>query len=409
MKPPLRAGDLARSMAGVSAAEPVILAIRPSLWIIITDQWRRLAALAIAGILLFWLTPAVNVLWYNRLIGVLLVVAVVWLVLAFWSWSVRLYVLTPARVIAVSGVLRRVIVEAPLARLQQITVVKTASERTVAVGTVIVETAGSGLGVVELFGVPRPERIASIVRAAARQREGRGRSSDALGDVEASGVARVSNGTIKHDPGKHHPGVLVLGLAGGIGAGKSAVAAALARLGCVVVDSDLESRAALDRPDVRARLTQWWGEGVLDAGGMIDRKKVAEIVFRDPDQRRRLEELVHPIVRQNRAGIVKRAAASGAGVVVVDAPLLFEAGVDKECDAVIFVDAPLEVRARRVQETRGWTLEELERREGAQLATEEKRRRSRYVIANHGAAGELEALAGRVLRQARADFGLSGG
>ncbi len=199
-------------------------------------------------------------------------------------------------------------------------------------------------------------------------------------------------------------GAGVIGLAGGIGAGKSAVARVMAELGCVVSDSDALARAALERDDVRAQLVSWWGEGVISTDGKVDRGAVSRIVFGDDEQRLRLEALVHPLVRVSRGEAIARARDAGARAFVIDAPLLFEAGLDAECDVVVFVDAPREVRLARVREHRGWDEAELDRREAAQLAVEEKRRRADVVVLNDGdgvgdgddGVGVPDALAARV-------------
>jgi dephospho-CoA kinase len=184
----------------------------------------------------------------------------------------------------------------------------------------------------------------------------------------------------------------VVGVAGGVGAGKSEVARAFERLGCVVSDSDREARAALDLPEVRRELVSWWGEGVVDgATGRIDRGRVAEIVFADARERTRLEGLTHPVAHRRRRALIERAEREGIPGVVVDAPLLFEAGVDAECDAVVFVEAPRATRVERVRASRGWTEAELDRREAAQMDPAEKRGRCRFVIENDRAdSGELE-------------------
>ena len=116
---------------------------------------------------------------------------------------------------------------------------------------------------------------------------------------------------------------------------------------------------------------------MLRPDGRVNRKAVAEIIFRDATQRQRLEALVHPLLRAGRAGLRER--AKGAKAVVIDAPLLFEAGVDAECDTVIYVDSPREQRLARVRATRGWDEPELERREASQLPLEQKRRRSAHL------------------------------
>ncbi|MEO1128475.1 MAG: dephospho-CoA kinase [Planctomycetota bacterium] len=198
---------------------------------------------------------------------------------------------------------------------------------------------------------------------------------------------------------------LIVGIAGGIAAGKSAVASAFASLGFLVSDSDRSVRAALGREDVRSTLVEWWGPGILDPSGEVARSRVAEIVFAEPAERRRLESLVHPIVHAERRDLVDRAAAVGAPGVVIDAPLLFEAGVDAECDAVVFVDAPIEVRLERTR-SRGWDAAELERREAAQMPLTEKRARSQFVVRNSGSEmAELEQQVRRVYDALRADEG----
>jgi dephospho-CoA kinase len=177
---------------------------------------------------------------------------------------------------------------------------------------------------------------------------------------------------------------LVIGIAGGIGSGKSTVARAFADLGCVVSDSDAQARAALDRPDIQAQLVSWWGDQIVGSDGSVDRQVVGAIVFGDPAQRSRLEGLIHPLVRRSRSELIEQAVASGAPAVIVDAPLLFEVGLDKECDAVVFVDVDRETRVARVRARNGWDEAELDRRENAQLALDEKRRRSDYSVSNMG-------------------------
>lgn len=188
---------------------------------------------------------------------------------------------------------------------------------------------------------------------------------------------------------------LIVGLAGGIGSGKSAVASVLAELGFVVSDSDAGARAVLEMPGVAGELVAALGPGVLDAQGVPDRRAIADAVFGDAGKRRALEAIVHPRLHAQRARLVERARADGAPGVVVDAPLLFEAGVDAECDAVLFVEAPRELRLKRVMEGRGWSGAELDRREAAQLPLDEKRRRSHAVVLNDG---DHRALRGRVAR-----------
>jgi len=198
------------------------------------------------------------------------------------------------------------------------------------------------------------------------------------------------------DPPAGHPefpSPFILGVAGAIGAGKSAVAQSFASLGCVVVDFDAEAKAALDRKDVRRRLIEWWGIDMIAPTGLVDRAAMARVIFANDAARLRLERLVHPLIWRTRNEA--RAAARGAGApgIVLDAPLLFEAGLDDSCDAVVFVDAPEALRLERLA-ARGWSREELARRERAQMPIEEKRRRARFEITNDGSMDNLRGQVG---------------
>lgn len=175
---------------------------------------------------------------------------------------------------------------------------------------------------------------------------------------------------------------LVIGLAGGIGAGKSAVARAFGRAGCAVIDSDAEARAALNRPEVLTTLKKWWGASVVGADGKADRVGLARVVFANAAERKRLEDLVHPLIRRTRASAQAEARRAGAPAIVYDAPLLFEAGLDALCDAVVWVECPRGERLRRVRESRGWDEAELTRREAAQWDADLKRSKCPHRIDN---------------------------
>lgn len=197
----------------------------------------------------------------------------------------------------------------------------------------------------------------------------------------------------------------VIGLAGGVGSGKSSVARELQTLGCVVSDSDAEAKACLRRPGVRSMLVERWGGGILGADGEVDRSSVARIVFGDAAERIWLESVVHPLLRETREALLDRAEADGATGFVIDAPLLFEAGLDAECDAVIFVDCPRDERLRRVSASRGWDGAELDRREKAQLGLDEKRRRSDYFVRNAGGPQTMRVDVREVFDQIRRKTG----
>ena len=193
-----------------------------------------------------------------------------------------------------------------------------------------------------------------------------------------------------------HRATTVIGIAGGIGSGKSAFARALGRLGARVFDADVSAKAVLDHGDVKAALIQKWGPRVLGPDSRIDRQAVASIVFADQLARTYLESLIHPRVRAEAVEAIAGARAAGVRAVVLDVPLLFESGMDAMCDVVIFVDAAAEVRAARVASTRGWDSGELARREAAQWPLDKKRRQSGIVVINNGSEqSDLDAEAAR--------------
>lgn len=204
---------------------------------------------------------------------------------------------------------------------------------------------------------------------------------------------------------RHHVyslGSPVIGLAGGIGSGKSAVARILRELGCEVSDADSVVRVLLDEPEVQQTLRSWWGPTVISPEGVTDRRAIADIVFHQPEERRRLEALLHPIVSRRRREQWKALDADPQRLIpayVIDAPLLFEAGLDAECDAVIFVDADRSDREARVAAGRGWDAAELARRESAQLSLDLKRERSDHTIENRGDLASLRTQVEQVLHR----------
>lgn len=184
--------------------------------------------------------------------------------------------------------------------------------------------------------------------------------------------------------------VPVIGLAGGVGSGKSLVAEALAQQGAAVINADHLAHEALNDPDIREQLHQWWGDPVLDAEGRVDRRAVGRIVFDQPEQLRRLESIVHPRVAEKRFERRRQLEAdAGVRAIVEDCPLLFEKGIDKECDVVIFVASSRENRLRRVLSSRGWTVDELDRREKNQWDLDRKADLADYVIQNNAGPAEV--------------------
>jgi len=196
----------------------------------------------------------------------------------------------------------------------------------------------------------------------------------------------------------------IIGLCGGIGAGKSAVAREFERLGALVVDSDRLNHEVLRRPDVARTIRQWWGPDVLRADGTPDRQRLADLVFDDAAQRRRLESLVHPLIIARHVDIINDGKKnSKVRAIVLDSPLLLESDLSRLCDVVVFVAASRRERLRRVRRARGWGIEELRRRERWQLPLAEKRSRADYVINNEGSTEQLRSQAKVLFERVLAD------
>lgn len=177
---------------------------------------------------------------------------------------------------------------------------------------------------------------------------------------------------------------LVIGIMGGIGSGKSQVAAVLHELGAEVINADILVHQILKLPEVKREITQLWGEHLVVAGE-IDKKALAAIVFsQNPsstDALHRLESIIHPRVRER---IEKRLKDSDREAVVIDAPLLWEGGLYRRCDVLIFVDTPLKIRQQRVASSRGWSPRDLITREQHQGDLAAKRKIAHYIVFNGG-------------------------
>lgn len=192
---------------------------------------------------------------------------------------------------------------------------------------------------------------------------------------------------------------LVVGLIGGMGSGKSRVAAEFARHGARVISGDPIGHEALRQPEIRRRVLARWGDGILAADGDIDRRRLGAIVFADPAERVRLEEMLFPWIRQSvREEIDKARQDAAVPLIVLDAAVMLEAGWNDACDRLVFVEAPRPLRLQRLAEQRGWSAAETAQREQAQMPLEEKRRRADHVIDNAGAleetARQVETLLG---------------
>jgi dephospho-CoA kinase len=179
----------------------------------------------------------------------------------------------------------------------------------------------------------------------------------------------------------HH--VPIIGIAGGIGSGKSFVARLFGELGCCVIHADDQVRQAYDDPAIAQTLANWWGNSIFRSDGTIDRRAIAGRIFSNESERARLEKLLHPWVAVERDKIMAKAILDpDLKAFVWDTPLLFETDLAKECDALVFVEAPEAVRFNRVHQSRGWDAAEIIRREKLQWPLDKKKKLAHYVVVN---------------------------
>lgn len=191
----------------------------------------------------------------------------------------------------------------------------------------------------------------------------------------------------------------IIGVIGSIGGGKSAVAAEMVRLGGHLISADALGHEGLRDANVKAEVRARFGDDVFAADGEIDRRKLAAIVFRDANELRALEAIQFPFIGNRvREEIAKAASDPATRFIILDAAVLLEAGWRDKCDRIVFVDAPRDVRLRRLVENRRWTEEELDRRERSQMPLAEKRRAADAVIRNDGTIADLALRVRELLR-----------
>lgn len=193
---------------------------------------------------------------------------------------------------------------------------------------------------------------------------------------------------------------LLVGLTGGIGSGKSAVAAMLAEHGARVIDADAAAREVVTAgSDGLLAVVDEFGPEVLDEHGELDRARLADIVFADPQARRRLNAIVHPLVAARIEAMLTEESAGG--VVVYDVPLLVEGSVQDrhDFDIILVVEAPEELRIQRLVGDRQMTEDQVRARMAAQATDEQRRAVADVVIVNDTSPGDLSAAVENVWRE----------
>ncbi|MBX3412308.1 MAG: dephospho-CoA kinase [Pirellulales bacterium] len=194
----------------------------------------------------------------------------------------------------------------------------------------------------------------------------------------------------------------VIGLMGGVASGKSLVARQFADLGATVLDGDRAGHAVLRLDEVKAALRERWGSNVFDDAGEVNRAAVAQRVFQPTDEARRelefLEGVTHPRIGEMLVSQLQQARDDrDVPAIVLDAPVMLEAGWSEICDKMVYVDARSELRLARARQ-RGWSEADFARREAAQVSLDTKRAKADVAIDNSGTPEETRAQVERFWR-----------
>lgn len=185
--------------------------------------------------------------------------------------------------------------------------------------------------------------------------------------------------------------MLLVGLTGNIGSGKSTVARMLSERGATIIDADVLARRAVELgTPAYTKIVARWGRAVVSPDGHLDRAALRRVVFADQGQLEELNEIVHPEVERLRDRLVEQARGRGDRIVVCDIPLLFEKGMADRFDRILLVDAPRPIRLERLLQDRGLQTTEAMEIIAAQMPAELKRARADYIVENAGTLTQLE-------------------
>jgi len=194
--------------------------------------------------------------------------------------------------------------------------------------------------------------------------------------------------------------MIVVGIMGAIGSGKSKVAECLKEAGAEVLNADAMAHEVLNLPEIIQQITARWGEDILDEDGTINRKGLADRVFSNKEKLKELENLIHPLVRKKMTARMEEIRQqSPETTLVLDIPLLAERDLDKTCDVLLYVDTAEEVCLKRISSTRGWTAEQVKERQSHQMSLEEKKERADYVIDNSQGIDSLKKQVQQIYQQ----------
>jgi dephospho-CoA kinase len=184
--------------------------------------------------------------------------------------------------------------------------------------------------------------------------------------------------------------MIKVGLTGSIGTGKSTVAKIFEKLGAYVIDADKVVHQLFENEDVKEEIVSTFGKSILDNQGKIDKKKLAQIIFTDKEKKKKLENILHPKVRQKIQEFIEDVYKKDENAVVIaEIPLLIETGMYKNYDKVLVVYAPKDLQLKRLLE-KGFSEDEAKRRINSQMDIEEKLKYADIIIENTSSLKELE-------------------
>jgi dephospho-CoA kinase len=185
----------------------------------------------------------------------------------------------------------------------------------------------------------------------------------------------------------------VIGILGGIGSGKSTIAAEFAKLGCKVIDADKIAHELLQEPPVREKVVGLFGQAVLDSSGEIDRQKLAEAAFDDHKMLASLNRIIHPLVLQRTQELIEQCKSQNqVKAIVLDMPLLVEVGWHKRCDRLIFVNCEQKLRLERAKKM-GFEKKQIKIRENFQISLDNKASLADNTVENNS---DFSAIAKQV-------------
>ncbi|MCL2145325.1 MAG: dephospho-CoA kinase [Endomicrobia bacterium] len=181
---------------------------------------------------------------------------------------------------------------------------------------------------------------------------------------------------------------MIIGLTGGIATGKSESAKYLKKLGAYIIDADeIAHKLTAKGMPALDELVKYFGSGILKKNGVLNRKKLAEIIFSDPESKLRVEKILHAYIisRINEMAVKKYKKYN----IVIDAPLLYEVGLDRVCDKIAVIWAPYDVQAKRLAKRDKLSEDQVKKRINSQMPIEKKAKLADYVVDNTGTKAAL--------------------